>query len=92
LIERALARDDLAYLGLIGSNSKRAQFERRMAARGAPVEALARVQCPIGTSAVKLTDKHPGTIAVAIAVELLAVRERARHANAPRSVALLRPA
>ncbi|HKU86675.1 MAG TPA: xanthine dehydrogenase accessory protein XdhC [Casimicrobiaceae bacterium] len=92
LIECALARDDWAYLGLIGSRSKRAQFERRMAARGARLEALARVQCPIGTSAVKLAGKHPGTIAVAIAVELLAVRERGQHANAPRGVALLRPA
>ena len=92
LIERALARDDWAYIGLIGSRSKRAQLERRMTARGAMTEALARVQCPIGTSAVRLAGKQPGTIAVAIAAELLLAHERARHANAPRSVASLRPA
>ena len=52
LIEAALARDDWRYVGLIGSKSKRAQFERRLAARGHAAEALARVRCPIGTQGV----------------------------------------
>ena len=34
----ALARDDWRYLGLIGSTSKRAQFERRLLARGSTPE------------------------------------------------------
>ena len=34
LAERILARGDFAYFGLIGSHSKRRQFERRMEARG----------------------------------------------------------
>jgi xanthine dehydrogenase accessory factor len=74
LIEAALGRDDWRYLGLIGSQSKRAQFERRLAARGYPAEACARIRCPIG-SAVAIKAKHPGSIAVAIAAELLLIRE-----------------
>jgi xanthine dehydrogenase accessory factor len=83
LIEAALARDDWRYVGLFGSKSKRAQFERRLAARGLAAEALARIRCPIG-SEVAIRGKHPGTIAVAIAAELLVVREAAARAGAPR--------
>ena len=53
LIEAALARDDWRYVGLIGSKSKRAQFERRLAARGHAADALARVAVP---------DRHRGAI------------------------------
>ena len=34
LTARILARGDFAYLGLIGSASKRAQFEKKLSARG----------------------------------------------------------
>lgn len=75
LIETALARDDWRYVGLIGSKSKRAQFERRLAERGHAPGALARIRCPIGANGVSIRAKHPGAIAVAIAAELLMVRE-----------------
>jgi xanthine dehydrogenase accessory factor len=81
LIEAALARDDWRYLGLIGSESKRRQFERRLAARHFPPDALARVRCPIGAGA-GIKAKHPGAIAVAVAAELLAVREASAAADA----------
>jgi len=85
LVEGALARDDWAYVGLIGSKAKRAQFERRLAARGFS-DAFARVRCPIGT-AVAIAGKHPGAIAVAIAAELLVAREQhAQRANPLRAV------
>lgn len=89
LIEAALARDDWRYLGLIGSKSKRAQFDRRLAARGLPADACARIHCPIGTRA-GITAKHPGAIAVAIAAELLVVREAGARARAPRAIELIR--
>ena len=83
IVEAALAREDWAYLGLIGSASKRAQFERRLAARGQAPAAIARVVCPIGATA-GLTGKEPGIIAVAVAAELLQRREaRARGAVTP---------
>jgi xanthine dehydrogenase accessory factor len=82
LVEAALARDDLAYVGLIGSKSKRAQFERRLLARGVAPEALARLTCPIGAGSLR--SKEPGVIAVAVAAELLALREaRADREAAP---------
>jgi xanthine dehydrogenase accessory factor len=88
LIEAALARDDWRYVGLIGSRSKRAQFERRLAARGFTAEAIARVRCPIG-SEVAIKAKHPGAIAVAIAAELLVVRDAGARAD-DRRVELVR--
>jgi len=83
LVEAALARDDWRYLGLIGSRSKRAQFERRLAARGASAEALSLLRCPIGTQGVGITDKHPGSIAVAIAAEILMIREASLKRREP---------
>jgi xanthine dehydrogenase accessory factor len=70
----ALARDDWRYVGLIGSVSKRNQFEKRLLARGYAAAQIARITCPIGR-AMPLRSKHPGAIAVAVAAELLAVRE-----------------
>jgi xanthine dehydrogenase accessory factor len=81
LVEAALARDDLAYVGLIGSKSKRAQFERRLLARGTPPAALGRLTCPIGAG--PLRSKEPGVIAVAVAAQLLALREARADREAP---------
>lgn len=75
IVEAALARTGWTYVGLIGSKSKRAQFERRLAARGVGAEALHRVTCPIGAGSLR--SKAPGIIAVAVAAELLAVRQSA---------------
>jgi xanthine dehydrogenase accessory factor len=85
LVDAALDRDDWSYLGLIGSRSKRAQFEKRLAARGRTPADLARITCPIGAKA-GLAGKAPGTIAVAVAAELLALREArsaSGHATTP---------
>lgn len=70
----ALQRDDWRYLGLIGSASKRNQFEKRLLARGYDAGRIARITCPIGR-AVPIRAKHPGAIAVAVAAELLTVCE-----------------
>ena len=78
LVETALARDDWRYLGLIGSRAKRAQFEKRLAARGMAAATLARVTCPIGVSSgIAIHSKEPGAIAIAVAAEIVAVREAA---------------
>ena len=74
LAEAILERADFAYFGLIGSLSKRRQFERRMAARGIPPARFAGMTCPIGIPGIK--GKEPATIAIAVAAELLRVRER----------------
>lgn len=90
IVEAALARDDWAYLGLIGSKSKRAQFAKRLEARGRGDEDLARVTCPIGAPS-GLTSKEPGVIAVGVAAEILAIREReVRNETRPATSRVLR--
>ncbi len=80
ICERALRRDDLAYCGLIGSDSKRRNFIRRFEARGMPAQAMDRLTCPIGIS--EITGKHPGEIAIAVSAELLRVRKSGKQAAA----------
>jgi xanthine dehydrogenase accessory factor len=75
LAERILARGDFAYFGLIGSLSKRRQFERRLEARGTSRSRLAAMTCPIGIAGI--AGKEPEVIAIAVAAELLQVRTRA---------------
>ena len=75
IVAAALARRDWRYLGLIGSRAKRAQFEKRWAAHGGAPETFARVTCPIGAGPIALSGKEPGVIAVAVAAEILALRE-----------------
>ena len=74
LAERILARDDFAYFGLIGSVSKRRQFERRLEARGTPRSRLAAMTCPIGIDGI--SGKEPEVIAIAVVAEMLRVRSR----------------
>lgn len=64
-----LQRGDFAYLGLIGSRTKRAQFERGFRDLGIAQERIARLVCPIGGGRVK--DKRPAVIAALVAAELL---------------------
>jgi xanthine dehydrogenase accessory factor len=80
LAERILARDDVAYFGLIGSLSKRRQFERRLEARGIARSRLATMTCPIGIAGI--AGKEPAVIAIAVAAELLQVRGRAAAGTA----------
>ena len=74
LAEAILKRTDFAYFGLIGSMSKRRQFERRMTARGIDPARFAAMTCPIGIPGIK--GKEPAMIAIAVAAELLQLRER----------------
>jgi len=73
LAEAILRRGEFAYFGLIGSMSKRRQFERRMAQRGIAEASFNRMTCPIGVAGI--TGKEPSTIALAVAAQLLQVKE-----------------
>ena len=74
LSQAILKRGDFSYFGLIGSASKRAQFERRLAALGISRSLLSRMICPIGVAGIR--NKTPGAIAIAVAAQLLELRER----------------
>ncbi len=92
LIETALKRDDWRYLGLIGSRAKRNQFEKRLATRGGPAQRFDRVICPIGATGMSpLRGKEPGVIAVAVAAEILSIRERAARDDAATAHPLASP-
>jgi xanthine dehydrogenase accessory factor len=76
IAEQALARSDLAYVGMIGSSTKRATFSHWMARRSVDTEfagnsaaMMARLVLPIGGTLVK--DKRPEVIAALVAAELL---------------------
>ncbi|WP_035881651.1 xanthine dehydrogenase accessory protein XdhC [Cupriavidus metallidurans] len=74
LCERIFRRTDFAYFGLIGSKTKRAKFEHRMAEHGIDAARFPEMTCPMGVSGI--TDKAPAMIAVAIVAQLLQVRDQ----------------
>ncbi|WP_061930470.1 xanthine dehydrogenase accessory protein XdhC [Aureimonas sp. AU22] len=64
----ALARDDAAYVGMIGSATKREKFRRFLMDRGEGAR-FGRLTLPIGGTAVR--DKRPAVIAAMVAAELV---------------------
>ncbi|WP_181706835.1 xanthine dehydrogenase accessory protein XdhC [Chthonobacter rhizosphaerae] len=84
IMHAALRARRHAFLGLIGSATKRARFESRLQALGLPAAEARAFRCPIGVSGI--TSKEPALIAAAVAAELLiedeAVRAR-RHPGEP---------
>ncbi len=70
-VDAVLRRGDFRWLGLIGSATKRATFERRLRARGHASPALSRLICPMGLPTIR--NKHPAAIAISVAAELLSL-------------------
>ena len=93
LVEAIIARADVGWFGLIGSQTKRKQFEHRLRERGADPARIDAMVCPIGLPGI--TNKAPAVIAASVCAQLLAVWEAAQHgaAGAPpvRLVASHRP-
>jgi xanthine dehydrogenase accessory factor len=73
IVSEALARQDTAYVGMIGSKSKRATFRswylKEAEQKQQAQDAFARLVCPVGGEAVK--DKRPAVIAALVAAEVL---------------------
>jgi xanthine dehydrogenase accessory factor len=65
-----LERDDFSYLGIIGSETKKALFRKAFREMGIAEEQIRRIICPIGGSAVK--DKRPEVIAAMATAEITA--------------------
>ena len=74
LTAAALAREDLPHVGLIGSATKRARFEKRFREVGLTEARIADLVCPIGLPGIR--GKDPAIIAAATAAQLLQARER----------------
>jgi xanthine dehydrogenase accessory factor len=86
LSEAILARADVGWFGLIGSQTKRVQFERRMAARGLPQDRIDAMVCPVGLPGI--TNKLPAAIAASVCAQLLMVWEAWQIAALDASVPL----
>lgn len=71
LCAQVLQRDDFRYLGLIGSATKRARFEKTMRDLDIDQAVIDRVACPIGLPGID--SKQPSVIAVATAAQILAL-------------------
>jgi xanthine dehydrogenase accessory factor len=84
LAERILRRGDFAFFGMIGSHTKRKQFEHRLAARGIDPARIARMQCPLGVEGIE--DKSPEIIAISAAAQILRAVEANAHAASAQTV------
>lgn len=79
LCEAILRRGDAGWFGLIGSRTKRLQFEHRLRERGIDPQRLAEMTCPIGLPGIR--GKQPAVIAASVAAQLLQIWE-AQHTRA----------
>ena len=71
-LRRQRVHGDLPFIGLIGSATKWALFQRRLQERGFGASEVARITCPIGMPGID--GKEPEVIAVAVAAQLLQQR------------------
>ncbi|HZW20570.1 xanthine dehydrogenase accessory protein XdhC [Noviherbaspirillum sp.] len=73
LCEAILRRRDRGWFGLIGSKTKRMQFEHRLRERGIAAEELETMICPVGIPGI--SGKAPAVIAASVCAQLLQVWE-----------------
>ena len=69
LVLAALRRPPVAFVGVIGSATKRARFLAKLARDGVDEAARARLTCPIGVEGIM--GKEPAVIAIATLAQLL---------------------
>lgn len=81
LVEALLRRGEPALLALLGSESKAHRFRQRLRQRGFDEAAIARLVSPIGRG--EIASKLPAAIAVAVAAQLLVLRERSQRLPHP---------
>ncbi|NNG25359.1 xanthine dehydrogenase accessory protein XdhC [Telluria aromaticivorans] len=75
LVARPGPLSTYGWFGLIGSDTKRRQFEHRLRERGVDAGRLDAMVCPVGLSGIE--GKAPAVIAASVAAQLLTVWEAA---------------
>jgi xanthine dehydrogenase accessory protein XdhC len=75
IVDTALRTDGVASIGLIGSRSKWARFQKQLRETGHDDAALARVTTPIGIPGIR--SKDPAAIAVSVAARIMQLVEEA---------------
>ncbi|MBA1158025.1 xanthine dehydrogenase accessory protein XdhC [Microvirga mediterraneensis] len=78
-ITAAALKRGFSYVGLIGSATKRARFEKRFRELGLSDETIRSLVSPIGLPGI--TDKNPAVIAASVTAQLLQVREHGSPAQ-----------
>ncbi len=81
LVHAALEAERFAYVGLIGSATKRARFRKRLGDLGLSANSIAHLVCPIGLSGI--TSKAPAAIAASVAADLLIRHEAVDQQKEP---------
>ncbi len=79
ILSRVRTLEQTDWFGLIGSDTKRRQFEHRLRERGIANERIGAMVCPIGLPGI--AGKAPAVIAVAVAAQLLTVWETAQASS-----------
>jgi xanthine dehydrogenase accessory factor len=74
LTEKIIKRNDAAFLGVIGSQTKAERFKMRLKHRGFADECIHHMTCPVGLDEV--TGKRPMEVAVSIAGQLIATYQQ----------------
>lgn len=74
ILEAVLKRGlSLPYVGVVGDKAKRKKVAQSLVDLGVPKEAALSVRCPVGAG---IDSQEPGEQAIAIAAEMIAVREK----------------
>ena len=81
ITDAALRHPRVAYVGLIGSATKRARFDKRLREAQVPEARIAQLICPIGVPGIR--SKAPAMIAAATAAQMLMLDEQVRAAAVP---------
>jgi xanthine dehydrogenase accessory factor len=69
IVDAALRHPTIAKVGLIGSATKRARFEKRLLEADVSKTKIAELICPIGVAGI--VSKHPSSIAAAVVAQIL---------------------
>jgi xanthine dehydrogenase accessory factor len=84
--DAALRNSNIAEVGLIGSATKRARFEKRLREANVPESRISGLICPIGVA--EIASKLPAAIAAATVAQILVLDQRlslATEASAPQN-------
>lgn len=73
ICQALLGNGRFGWAGVIGSQPKTTRFRQRLSQRGFTAEAIARLTMPIGIGGI--ASKEPAAIAVAVAAQLLQLRD-----------------
>lgn len=74
-----LAKSQIRFCGLIGSDTKKARFIQRLQKDGISEKQIGQLTCPVGLDGIG--GKHPTEIAVAIAGQLLQKMKEQKNGN-----------